>query len=759
MKKILFLLSLLLVAPSHAYLSPIGGGSGSGAVDSVNGLTGVVVLDTDDIAEATAQYFTESRAKSACVSDTAYDATSWNSVVDVAASKNAVRDQIEVMLTSISGKASSSHSHAATDITGGSLAQARGGLGADISAVSGVLVNTAGTISGVTAASANTASAIVQRDSSKNFLSNNIGLATASTTTSGGTTTLTAASARRQRFGGASAQNVVLPDATTLGQTGFSFLIDNRSANTITIKDAGSNTLYTVPTLSEALVTANSIASANGTWEIQTAIGQPATDSAAGYLSAADHASYTATGTTVSAATHANTASAIVKRTADGNVWVTGAQQKATSTATAAGTTTLTVADSPIQIWTGATTQTIKMPAANTLVQIGATYRFINKSSGTLTIQDNSAGAITTVPTNTSADIVVTNIGSAAGTWIADAAAAGGGSSLTATYVGYGDGSNALTGEASLTWDATNDILRIDRPAASTGANMLHFTHNTQTGTTTTDGVYMGYPTANSSNFVIKSNESAWFNIDYGNTTTYGLTSSTLVVQGPGTNYGALQFDTNETNAFNKRFYAGSGFGQGTQALTASSTTLAATDASVKLMATTSNNVTAVLHGATGNGKRRATMYFTKTTADNNNAIIDGETTETIDGYLTRTMSSKGDGMLIQSDNANWVTLLDSRAPAMLSKTANYTILDENRDQTIECDATAGNVTFTGYPSAGHKGWKVTIIKIDSSGNTCTYDPNASETVSGSATSVISTQWAGKTYQANGTNHLIVGSF
>lgn len=38
------------------------------------------------------------------VSDTAYDGTSWNGVTDISPSKNAVRDQVETMLTSIAGK-------------------------------------------------------------------------------------------------------------------------------------------------------------------------------------------------------------------------------------------------------------------------------------------------------------------------------------------------------------------------------------------------------------------------------------------------------------------------------------------------------------------------------------------------------------------------------------------------------------------------------------------------------------------------------
>lgn len=46
-----------------------------------------------------------SAAKAAVVSDTAYNASSWDAVTDVAASKNAVRDQVETMLTSIAAKA------------------------------------------------------------------------------------------------------------------------------------------------------------------------------------------------------------------------------------------------------------------------------------------------------------------------------------------------------------------------------------------------------------------------------------------------------------------------------------------------------------------------------------------------------------------------------------------------------------------------------------------------------------------------------
>lgn len=61
----------------------------SSAVVSVNGQTGVVVLDTDDVAEASNLYFTDSRAKTASVADSITDG-----ITDVAPSQNAVFDAL-----------------------------------------------------------------------------------------------------------------------------------------------------------------------------------------------------------------------------------------------------------------------------------------------------------------------------------------------------------------------------------------------------------------------------------------------------------------------------------------------------------------------------------------------------------------------------------------------------------------------------------------------------------------------------------------
>jgi phage tail sheath gpL-like len=77
------------------------------------------------------------------------------------------------------------------------------------------------------------------------------------------------------------------------------------------------------------------------------------------------------------------------------------------STATAAGTTTLTISSAPIQIFTGATTQTIQFPAANLFgAGISVKILVINRSSGTVT--PTRAGADTFVGGGTTDPILTT---------------------------------------------------------------------------------------------------------------------------------------------------------------------------------------------------------------------------------------------------------------------------------------------------------------------------------------------------------------
>lgn len=119
------------------------------------------------------------------------------------------------------------------------------------------------------------------------------------------------------------------------------------------------------------------------------------------------------TGTGVAAASTANT---LVLRDASGNVYSNNTFYGTTATASAGGTTTLSVASTRVQQLTGTLAQTYKLPDATTL-QVGTTYEFDNNSTGLLTIVDNSSGAISTAQGGAYARVTNTANGTAAGTW------------------------------------------------------------------------------------------------------------------------------------------------------------------------------------------------------------------------------------------------------------------------------------------------------------------------------------------------------
>lgn len=79
-----------------------------------------------------------------------------------------------------------------------------------------------------------------------------------------------------------------------------------------------------------------------------------------------------------------------------------------TTTATAAGTTTLTNTSSYYQVFTGTTTQTITLPVTSTL-QTGWTFHICNNSTGNLTVNSSGAALVITVLPGTT--VMVTCIG------------------------------------------------------------------------------------------------------------------------------------------------------------------------------------------------------------------------------------------------------------------------------------------------------------------------------------------------------------
>ncbi len=156
-----------------------------------------------------------------------------------------------------------------------------------------------------------------------------------------------------------------------------------------------------------------------------------------------------------------------------------------TTTATAGTTTTMTIASTEYQFWTGVNTnQTVKLPT--TSVAAGATYVIENQSTGTgaVTVQSSGANQITILAPGTSGTFTSTKAApTAAADWgyIYNGATAAAGGSLTTS----GAYPITLTGTASTT---------VTLPTTGTLVNSTVATLSslTSTGTITTGGLGTG---------------------------------------------------------------------------------------------------------------------------------------------------------------------------------------------------------------------------------------------------------------------------
>jgi hypothetical protein len=106
-------------------------------------------------------------------------------------------------------------------------------------------------------------------------------------------------------------------------------------------------------------------------------------------------------------------------------------------------------------------------------------------------------------------------------------------------------------------------------------------------------------------------------------------------------------------------------------------------------------------------------------------------------------------GVATATPNSTW-QVNGSFGAGITTVTGNTTL--NTTHYTILCDATSGNITIT-LPTASTVTQRIYIIKkIDVSANTVSFT-----TADGAIT--LSTQWAGKQIQSNGTSYYITGSF
>lgn len=103
----------------------------------------------------------------------------------------------------------------------------------------------------------------------------------------------------------------------------------------------------------------------------------------------------------------------------------------AASTATAAGTTTLTVGSAETQIFTGSTTQTVRLPT--TSVPAGHTHVIVNQSSGVVTVQSSGANTVAALAADsTGVFFAKTNTPTTAAHWLTTSDSSATGRSLLA---------------------------------------------------------------------------------------------------------------------------------------------------------------------------------------------------------------------------------------------------------------------------------------------------------------------------------------
>lgn len=283
-----------------------------------------------------------------------------------------------------------------------------------------------------------TASTLLSRDSNANAAINNLSENYSSTATSAGTTALSVSSSYQQYFTGTTTQTVTLPDATTLPQVGFSFRFVNLSTGAVTINDHAGGLVQIMAGSSYAIITAKSIASSAGSWDsaystnsagggtvtsvsmtvpsFLSVSGSPVTTAGTLAVSLSGTALPVANGGTgVTSVTISPTATAFAGWDSNKNLSSNSFLEGYTTTATAAGTTTLTVSSTYLQYFTGSTTQTVVLPVATTLVN-GQSFRIVNNSTGAVTVQTSGANTVQAMAANTELLITCINTGGGTGT-------------------------------------------------------------------------------------------------------------------------------------------------------------------------------------------------------------------------------------------------------------------------------------------------------------------------------------------------------
>jgi len=322
-----------------------------------------------------------------------------------------------------------------------------------------------------------------------------------------------------------SATTVTVADATNWPTGSFSFVIDPGLAGEEKIlATSRSGTIVTITTRGYDNTSASSHTTGAVTYPVPTAIDFDEANNLVNTIGTLG----TGVATFLQTPTSANLATAVTNETGSGSL-VFGTSPTLSlpiidnfilgysTTATAAGTTTLTNASNNQQLFTGSTTQTVTMPVATTMT-VGTRYLIENNSTGVVTVQSSGANAIVAIPSGVSVKVTsILNSGTTAASWDYE-------------YVGF----NAITGTGSLVLGTAPTIAT---PVITQGTSTPSFTSNAYT-------VVAG----DAGQFLLASNSTTAGTINIPTDATYAFPNGTQIhIQQTGTGQLTVQATTSGT--------------------------------------------------------------------------------------------------------------------------------------------------------------------------------------------------------------------
>jgi len=424
--------------------------------------------------------------------------------------------------------------------------------------------------------------------------------------------------------------------------------------------------------------------------------------------------SYGGTGVTASSGVNS-----VMLRDSNANTQINNIIQGWTSTVSAGGTTTLTVASSYWQRLTGSTTQTFQLPDATTLVA-GTSYLFDNDSSGTLTITNNGGSTVDVVAAGGYATVFLESNSTSNGTWgrfgmlptevnWGTLSADLGGSTISnavwqGTTIGTGYGGTGLTTFTSggaLYATSTSSLTSGTLPVASGGTSATTFTAN---GILYGNGTSaLGVTSAGTTGQVLLANTSG--------APTWGSVPSSGAV---------TTFQTSLNGLTPSTATAGAVTLAGTLGPTSGGTGLSAYTTGDIIYASATNTLAALADVATGNalisggvttapswGKIGLTTHVSGTLPVANGGT--GSTSFTAYGVLTGGTTSTGAVQSVAAIGTNGQVLTSNGAGALPTFQTVSAGLTVTNDTTT---ATALYPTFTSATSGSISGINVTSTKL-----------------------------------------------